>query len=321
MKKLLPLMAAVAAVASCSPGSDFRTADMAANAPVVLGPQPMINTTPAERLLECVAKHRNKNQDLRVGVGEIVDGTGARTLSDGSSTLLTQRPDMMVTVAMMKTGLRVLNRNSTKVSEWELSQALEQRLGEGKTVTVDAKDYPFRPVAAGSMLGSTHFVTGAITEVNWNINSGGTDVNIAGAFQSGKTFYISVAADLIVTDTVTTEVVLARSYTKQIVGREINRGLFRFVQMPENSALDPVELFDASIGEQRNEPVQKALRWLLEYAAYDIAATLSHTEKSCQSLIEPQFVEIPAPKTPVFVTPAGAPIPVTDEKKKTAPPA
>ena len=51
--------------------------------------------------------------------------------------------------------------------------------------------------------------TGALTEVNWNIYSDDNQINVAGAFYGAKTYRISIALDLMVTDTETTEVVMA----------------------------------------------------------------------------------------------------------------
>lgn len=246
------------------------------------GPAPSANTTPMEPALACIAENHNGNRDLRIAVSDITDGSGARTAIENSN-LLTQRPDLMFAVGLSKTGLRVINRSSTRVAEWELNQAMEQRLGEGRVVSVDGQEFPFRAVEAGSILGSTHYVTGALTEVNWNIRSSTVEGGVLGFATGARSFHISVAADLILTDTTTTEVVIARSYQKQIVGREVNRGMFRFFDVSASS-LGPVELFDLSVGEQQNEPVQRAVRWLIEMAAYDIAATLTDTHNQCDPL-------------------------------------
>lgn len=308
MKKLLKSLALCATVAACAQGETAGRAGPPPTVPEVLGPTPYVTVTPAERALRCVATHRRKGQDLRIGVGEIVDGTGARTFTDGTTPLLTQRPDMMFAVALSKTGVRSLNRNATKVAEWELAQSMEQRLGEGAPTQIEGQEFPYRPVVAGSMLGSTHFVTGALTEVNWNIYSDDKRVSALGAFATSREYYISVAIDLMVTDTRTTEIVLARSYTKQVVGREISKGLFRFFEVDDSGQLGPIELFDASTGEQRNEPVQRAVRWLVDIATYDIAATLTDTRDSCDAeLAPPPAVTAETPAAPQSTAPAATP--------------
>lgn len=309
------ILAACAALAACSTAAEFDPASVSRNAPQITGPSPYVTTTPAAAALACVAKRRAKGQDLRIGIGEIVDGTGARTFTDGTTPLLTQRPDMMFAVALKKTGLRALNRNATKVAEWEMAQSMQQRLGEGHPTEVEGKVFPYRPVEAGSMLGSTHFVTGALTEVNWNIYSDDKQTTIAGAFAGNRTYYISVALDLMVTDTRTTEVLLAQSYTKQIVGREVSKGLFRFFEVDEGGSFGPVELFDASAGEQRNEPVQQAVRWLVDVATYDIAATLTRTKAACDVSLAPP------PVAAAETVPAAKPAPATPQPATTSQPA
>ena len=285
--RILPILGLIA-LAACTTPPDVTGSQMGSVSPIK-GPSPQRTSTPVKEALQCVGKYRNKGQDLRLAIGDIVDGTGARTFTDGASTLLPQRPDMMFTVAMHDTGLKILNRNATKVAEWEMVQSMEKRLGEGRKTKVDDKEFAYRPVEAGSMLGSTHYVTGALTEVNWNIYSSEVKNNIAGGFQKEKEYYISVAVDLMVTDTRTTEITLARSYTKQIVGKELSNGLFRFFDIGDQSAgIGPLELFDSSAGAQSNEPVQNAVRWLMATAAYDIASTLTHTAKRCDDKLLPE---------------------------------
>lgn len=310
--RILPVLGLLA-VAACTTPPDV-TGQMGQITPVK-GPSPQLTTTPVKGALTCVSKYRNKGQDLRLAIGDIVDGTGARTFTDGSSTLLPQRPDMMFTVALHDTGLKILNRNATKVAEWEMVQSMEKRLGEGRTTKVDDQEFNYRPVAAGSMLGSTHFVTGALTEVNWNIHSSEVKNNIAGGFRTEKQYYISVAVDLMVTDTRTTEITLARSYTKQIVGKELSNGLFRFFDIGDQSAgIGPLELFDSSAGAQSNEPVQNAVRWLMATAAYDIASTLTHTSKRCDDKLIPDPVELKT-ETPTIASKASQPEKSAEKKE------
>lgn len=281
-------LCAAAALAACTTTTDFPPEEMARNIAPVSGPAPRVNTTPMEDALACINQNLSRGRDLRIGVGDITDGTGARTLTSDNNTLLTQRPDLMFIVGLKQTGLRVLNRNAIKVSEWELAQAMEKRLGEGRSVELEGETFNYRPVEAGTMLGTTHFVTGALTEVNWNISSQGGDVNILGAYQGGRTYHISIAADIMVTDTKSTEITLARSYSKQVVGREINRGLYRFFEVSERGQIGPIELFDMNVGSQQNEPVQRAVRWLMEAAAYDIGATLTRTHDKCDPIARGQ---------------------------------
>lgn len=287
MKYRMITVCVAALLSACAPNTPTGK-DPHLDEKMITGPQPTITHTPSGDLLKCVAEHRNK-KDIRIAIGDIVDGTGAKTFDNGtsSSPLFSQRPDLMVTVALAKTGVTVLNRTSSRVSEWELSQAMEKRLGDGKNVSVGEESVPFRPVAAGEILGSNYYLTGAITEVNWNIDSSGSRYNIIGLHGSKNVYRISIAVDLILTGTTSTKVIKAESFTKQLVGVETEKGVFRFFSA-DNGVLDSVELFDASMGEQKNEPVQRALRWVLEYGTYQMVADITGARKACDPVQVPE---------------------------------
>lgn len=252
-------------------------------ATVMQGPAPRANFTPMESHLRCLAAHVPPGLDLRLAVNDLTDGSGAQASGDAHSTILTQRPDMMFVIALAKTGVRLVNRNSTAVSEWEMKRAMDKQLGEGKLVSVQGKEFAYRPVTAGSIVGSTHFVSGALTELNWSIKSDVAEAGVAGLTAGSRKYYISVGADLMLTNTKTTELVMARSYSKQIVGSELSAGLFRFFAMGGGTNWGPREIFEFNLGSQANEPVQAAVRWLLELAAYDMVSTLTGADKYCDT--------------------------------------
>jgi len=254
---------------------------------VMQGPAPVRSSTPMENALDCMKQNYPKGSDLRIGVGEIVDGTGQMLTGDSNSRALTQRPDMMMVIGLSKTGVRQVNRGSLSVAEWELKQAMEKRLGDGQRVQIDNKYYDYRPVTAGKLLGSTHYVTGAITELNWNVKSKVAEIGVGGAQIGSKVYHISIAIDLVVTDTLTTEIVLARSYNKQLVGDEYAAGLYRFFDVGTHGQFGPFELFELNIGDKMNEPTQTALRWMFEVAAYDIVGELTGLGETCNTLLPP----------------------------------
>jgi curli production assembly/transport component CsgG/holdfast attachment protein HfaB len=267
-------------------------------APVV-GPAPRLNTTPMATALACM-RSQQSSRDLRIGVSDFVDGTGVMEGGTQNSRAVTQRPDMMMVVALAAAGAHLVNRSSINVSEWEMNKAMEKKLGDGSPEVIDRKQILFRPIRAGIILGSTHYVTGAVTELNWNIDSGVAEAGAYSANIGRRTYRISVAIDVVVTDTQTTEIVYAKSFKKQLVGFESNANFFRFVN--ENTALQilslgntdaaavtqELELFDANLDEKQNEPSQTALRWVIELAAYDIMRDLKRTGNSCDSLLPPQ---------------------------------
>ncbi len=129
-----------------------------------------------------------------------------------------------------------------------------------------------RPVHAGQIAGSDYYIVGGITELNYNISSSGLDarggdVGTSGfkaSLATGK-FVINAAIDLRLIDTRSQEVVDITSYQKQIVGREIKVGVFDFLNG---------NVFDISGGKSALEPIQLAIRTLVERSVYDFAASL-----------------------------------------------
>jgi len=284
---------AAAGLAGCSAFTP-NTKDVA---PVV-GPAPHLNTTPMAPALACIRAYSRKTfRNLRIGVNDFVDGTGVMEGGTQYSRALTQRPDMMMVVALASAGAHLVNRSSVNVAEWEMKQAMEKKLGDGRKEVVDGQPVDFRPIHTGVILGSTDYVSGAITELNWNISSGVAEGGAYSAAVGKRTYRISIAIDVMVTNTQTTEIVYAKSFKKQLVGFETNANFFRFVN--QNTALQIVslgnaataaatqalELFDANLGEKQNEPTQVALRWVVELSAYDIMRRLTHAGTKCDSLL------------------------------------
>ena len=293
VSRLLAVFAIVALGGCAQVGTINATNDVKE----LTGPLPRENTTPMVAALACLRTHRTDG--LRLGVSDFVDGTGAMDGGTQNSRALSQRPDMMMVTALAGAGAHLVNRTSVNVAEWELNKALEKKLGDGRPAMIDQHAIDFRPVKAGILLGSTHYVSGAITEMNWNIDS---DVQEGGAFSIAagrRTYRISIAIDVMVTNTQTTEIVFARSYKKQLVGFETNANLFRFVNRSSLSAIaaagntaaaavaatSALELFEANIGEKQNEPTQTALRWLIELSAFDIMRNVGHAGPACDSLL------------------------------------
>jgi curli production assembly/transport component CsgG/holdfast attachment protein HfaB len=253
-------------------------------APLV-GPVPYLNRTPMHAPLVCLRGSTRDSQDVRLGVADFVDGSGASMGdNDVNGRYFSQRPDLMLIVALSKTGVRLVNRTSTAVAEWEMRQAMDRRLGDGKPVVVGQTRFDYRPVRAGELLGSTYYVNGAITEINWSLSSNVEEAGFLGATAGRRTYRVSIAIDIVVTNSLTTEVVFARSYSKQLVGNETGAGVFRFVEasvMPKSR----VELFQANIGQKQNEPVQQALRWLVELAGYEVVTSLTGGDVRCDALV------------------------------------
>jgi hypothetical protein len=258
----------------------------------VPGPTPHRNKTPMTQALACLARTAPAAA-FRLGVSEFVDGTGSIEGGAQNSRTFSQRPDYMMIVGLKTAGVPLVNRSSVNVAEWELKQAMEQKLGDGRPTMVENQSVLFRPVPAGIFLGSTHYVTGAVTEMNWNIDSRVAEASVLGAGAGGRTYRISMAVDVMLTNTLTTEVVHARSYKKQVVGYEVMTGVFRFMEDHQAMAYGlsgllvnkSLELFQANLGDKQNEPIQAALRWVIELSAYDLIRSMTKRGRECDTLL------------------------------------
>ena len=263
----LPLATALLLSACASPvaGPSGRYATPIGNAPVTSNP------TPYSTALFCLADYARR-YDLpspRMAVGRISDYTvsadGGRQITGGAS--------LMATSALAKAGARIVERYDTSVSELELRYANTKLIGDLAPDAKSAEDTQYRRILAGQVPGSDFYIVGGITEVNYNIRSGGFEVGGAEADTetplSGavgyRTFVMNIAMDLRLIQTTTLEVVDVVSYQKQIIGREISAGVFDFLNG---------NVFDISAGSSGTEPVQLAVRALVERATIEFMANL-----------------------------------------------
>lgn len=268
----LKVAAAASAVAallggciSASAGPQGLYASPIGNAPVTANP------TPYSAALYCMADYARRYHlpSPRIAVGRIADYTG--TVSADGGRQVTGGASLMAMTALAKSGARITERYDTSVSEMELRYANNRLIGDDGPGGAD--DVQYRRILAGSVPGTDFYIIGGITEVNYNIRSGGIDVAagqadsatpLSGAL-SGKSYVMNIAIDLRLVQTTSLEVVDVVSYQKQIIGREISAGVFDFLNG---------NVFDISAGEGGLEPVQLAVRALIERATVEFMANL-----------------------------------------------
>jgi len=235
------------------------------NAPVTANP------TPYSQALYCLADYARRYNlpSPRIAVGRISDYTGSVS-SDGGRQI-TQGASLMANSALAKAGVRIVERYDTSISELELRYANNKLIGDEGGGGAD--DPSYRRILAGQVPGSDFYLVGGITEVNYNIRSGGFDVGVgetdtnrpgSGLVQA-KVFVMNVAIDLRMVQTTTMEVVDVISYQKQIIGREVSAGVFDFLNG---------NVFDVSAGTGGFEPVQLAVRALIERGTLEMMANL-----------------------------------------------
>lgn len=258
----MALSACIAPVA----GQDGRYAAPIGNAPVTANP------TPYSVALYCLADYARRYNlpSPRMAVGRISDYTG--TIAADGGRQITGGASLMATSALAKAGANIVERYDTTVSELELRYANNRLIGDPVAENGGA-DVQYRRILAGQVPGSDFYIVGGITEVNYNIRSAGWDFGggeadtnqpLSGMFR-GRYYVMNVAMDLRLVQTTTLEVVDVVSYQKQIIGREISAGVFDFLNG---------NVFDISAGEGGMEPVQLAVRALVERAVIEFMANL-----------------------------------------------
>jgi len=251
--------AAMAACAQTSAGPSGLYKQPIGNAPVTTNP------TPYTAGLVCLGSHARAAGvgTPRVAVGRIADYTGKVEFEGGAK--ITQGASLMAISAFAKAGARLVERYDTSVSELELKYA------NNKLISDDGNE-DYRRIRAGQMPGSDYYLVGGITELNYNIHSSGIEAfggdvdaeDPKGSF-SRRVYVMNVGLDLRLVDTKSLEVVDVISYQKQIIGREISAGVFGFFNN---------NVFDVGAGGKSLEPIQMAVRSVVERAVLEMTANL-----------------------------------------------
>ena len=199
---------------------------------------------------QCLSSLKNIGVDnLPIfSVGEVADKTG-QVNYDENGHALTQGVSEMVVSALFKTGkARLVERLDLRIPLAEMKLAEQGRLSR------PAESYVRLPA-------SDFIIAGALTELNYNITSGGARLFIKGAGAGARAVVINVALDLRVINARDFTVPYVASLQKQIYGYEVEAGVFRFFG---NTLVE----FDA--GAIRNEPIQLGVRSVVEMAVYQL---------------------------------------------------
>lgn len=207
------------------------------------------NPTPYSQCLEGLARLSVNATRLPVfSVGEVADKTGQVDI-DNNSHALSQGVSEMVISALAKTG------KVHQVERLDLRIPLaEVKLAEQKKLTRSEKDY-------GKLPASDFIIVGALTELNYNIVSGGAQLFVQGIGGGGRTVVVNVALDLRVIDARNFQIRYVSTLQKQIYGYEVEANVFRFFGNT---------LVELDAGAIRNEPLQLGVRSVAEMGVYQI---------------------------------------------------
>jgi holdfast attachment protein HfaB len=236
----------------------------AARVEPIRGSAPEVITTDYTAALQCIGRHvRSQPYPApRLAVGLITDMTGAQDQLQGRR--LTQGATLMAITAAADAGMRLVERYDMGVLQVELDYARSGLLRDSEQV--------IREVQAGAIQGADLYIIGGITEFNPNIRSRGADAFAAGQSAratslslGGSDYVVDVGIDLRLVDARSSEVLAVRSLRKQIVGREIRAGVFGFVDGTT---------IDIGGGQRAMEPVQTAVRTMVDRIVYEFIASL-----------------------------------------------
>lgn len=267
---------------------------------VLLGPPVTDNRTPIDEALQCYAGRLRAAQrqgagPLKLAVGNVKDYTGKFSELDGGNPI-TQGGSLMVISALgkLRGAVQLFERFDTQIAEMELAYMDQRRLGDGQThVIADGggqQQVPWRPYYGGSIMETDYYIVGGITELNYNISSGGGEARLNGVGPRARTYTINVAADLRIVDTRTLAVIDTTSLQKQIIGYEVGFEVFRFFS--DN-------LVDINAGSKNQEPLQLGVRTTLEMGVMELLSTATGVDyRDCLDFTGQAAREEGAPPAP-----------------------
>lgn len=239
--------------------------------PVLIGPSARDNRTPMDPAFACFGAELSAQPSrLVIAVGDVRDFTGKYSVNEG--TAITQGGALMVASALGKLAGPVIlaERFDPTIGERELGYTDRRQLGDGRahpvTGTTGASSVPWLPYYGGSITASDYYIVGGITELNYNIRSGGAELRVGQLGPKVRTYTQSVAIDLRIVDTRSLLVARTISLTKQFTGYEVGFNTFRFFGS---------ELFDINVGAKGQEPLQLGIRTTLEEATLRLVAAVA----------------------------------------------
>lgn len=229
------------------------------------------NITPYDGILGCFGE-QIADRPISIAVGNVRDYTGKSASEEGFA--ITQGGSLMAYSALGKigSGVRIHERFDTSIADAELAYIKDRKLGDGRThevpdaATGEPREVPWKPYFGGSVLQSEYYIVGGITELNYNIRSGGAELQVDAVGPKARQYVSNVAVDLRIVGTQSLRVYKTVSVQKQVVGYEVGFGVFRFFGS---------ELFDLNVGEKNQEPLQLAVRVAIEDAVLQLVADIA----------------------------------------------
>ena len=264
-RRVIALLTALVAATSVSGAS---AANLDGNYAPVLGDAPATrNPTAYSAALSCLASHRSSTRLPRISVGRVSDLTGKVDFDTGAK--ISQGASLFAITALTKAGFPVVERLDNSVAEIELNYSRQHLLSDNPQLAGQSPDN-YRRIYAGQIAGSSYYIVGGVTELNYNIRSSGVDATVGNRLATGlrgnvteQSYVLNVAIDLRLVNSRTQEVIDTVSYQKQLIGKSLNLGL--------NGGGDKVGA-SLSGGRSGMEPIQAAVRTLVERGVSELTA-------------------------------------------------
>ncbi|MGI6036889.1 MAG: CsgG/HfaB family protein [Limnochordia bacterium] len=207
------------------------------------------NVTTATQLLAALPETERK---IPIAVYHVADNTGQfkGDRMGVSSTVVTQgATEMLITALHRSRQFVVLDRARFGDFMNEQNLVTSSRVVEGQGPVI------------GAMTGADYVITGAITEYQVDMYSGGLGLRIAGKGGSQEYARASCAIDLRVTDTTTGEVVWADSLKGEILGERVGLEVFSFLGK---------NIVEFETGQGKQQVINLVVRTLLEEAVFKL---------------------------------------------------
>ncbi len=179
----------------------------------------------------------------------------------------------------LRGGVRIAERFDPTIAERELAYTDKRQLGDGVVHDLASpqgkQTVPWLPYYGGSIAASDYYIVGGITEVNYDIRSGGAETAVNSIGPKARIYTEQVAIDLRIVDTHSLLVVRTISLAKQFTGYENGFGIVTFFGS---------NLFDVNIGSKGQEPLQLGIRTALEEATMRLVGAVSRIDpEPCMS--------------------------------------
>jgi curli biogenesis system outer membrane secretion channel CsgG len=232
------------------------------------------NLTPYDDVFACFGGQMHP-KSVSIAVGDIRDYTGKSSQAEGLA--ITQGGALMAYSALgkMEPGVQIHERFDTRIADAELEYSKSRQLGDGTVYSVpDAEtgvetDVLWKPYFGGSVIQSDYYIVGGITELNYNIRSVGAELQVNQIGPKSREYVMNVAVDLRIVGSQSLKVYKTVSVQKQLVGREIGFGIFRFFE---------TDLFDVNAGSKDQEPLQLGVRMAIEDAVLQLVSSISNED-------------------------------------------